>query len=47
MRLPDLRFSPWTPLIVGLVAADLFALWVWAAWPPRVHSDWRLRGNGG
>jgi len=46
MRLPDLRFSPWTLLIVGLVAADLFALWVWAAWPPRVYSDWLgLVGN--
>ena len=40
MRLPDLRFSPWTILIVGLLAADLFALWVWAAWPPRVYSYW-------
>jgi hypothetical protein len=40
MRLSDLRLSPWTLLIVGLVAADLFALWVWAAWPPRVYSDW-------
>ncbi len=40
MRLPDLRFSPWTLLIVGLLAADLFALWVWAVWPPRVYSYW-------
>ena len=38
MRLVPLRFSPWTPLIVGLIAADLFALWVWAARPLHIYS---------
>ena len=38
MRLARSRFSPWTHLIVGLLAADLFALWIWATCPPRIFS---------
>ena len=40
MRLPRMKPWSWTPLIVGLIAADLFALWVWAVRPPRIYSYW-------
>jgi hypothetical protein len=40
MRLPRLRFTWWRPSIVFLIAADLFALWVWASRPPLIYSYW-------
>jgi hypothetical protein len=40
MRLPRVRLT-WRSLLTPLViVADLLALWVWAARPPRVYSDW-------
>jgi hypothetical protein len=40
MRLPRLRFTSWKLLIPFLIAADLLALWVWAARPRRIYQDW-------
>jgi tetratricopeptide (TPR) repeat protein len=40
MRLPRVRFSSLKLLIPFLIAADLFALWVWAARPRRIYLDW-------
>jgi hypothetical protein len=39
MRLPRVRFTSWIFLIPLLIAADLFALWVWAARPRRIYLD--------
>jgi hypothetical protein len=40
MRLTRAQFA-WLKLpIIGLIAADLFAIWVWATRPPRIYSDW-------
>jgi hypothetical protein len=39
MRQPRLRFNSWKLLIPFLIAADLFALWVWAARPRRIYLD--------
>jgi hypothetical protein len=40
MRLTPARFAWSKLLITGLIAADLFAIWVWATRPPRICSDW-------
>ena len=40
MRLPRARFTSWNLLIPFLIAADLFALWVWVARPRRIYLDW-------
>jgi hypothetical protein len=34
------QFTSLKLLIIGLVAADVFAVWVWAARPPRIFSGW-------
>ena len=38
MRLPRMKPWLWKLSIVGLIAADVFALWVWAMRPPRIYS---------
>ena len=40
MRLTRAQFASLKLLIIGLIAADLFAIWVWARRPPRIYSDW-------
>jgi hypothetical protein len=40
MRLPRLPFTALKLLITLLIAADLFALWVWATRPPLIYSEW-------
>jgi hypothetical protein len=40
MRLTRAQFASSRLLITGLIAADLFAIWVWATRPPRIYSDW-------
>lgn len=40
MRLTRAQFASSKLLITGLIAADLFAIWVWATRPPRIYSDW-------
>jgi tetratricopeptide (TPR) repeat protein len=40
MRLTRAQFAPFLLLTIGLIAADLFAFWVWATRPPRIYSDW-------
>jgi tetratricopeptide (TPR) repeat protein len=40
MRLTRAQFASLKLLIIGLIAADLFAIWVWATRPPRIYSDW-------
>ena len=39
-RLTRVQFASLKFLITGLIAADLFAIWVWATRPPRIYSDW-------
>ena len=38
MLLARRRYCAWTPVIVGLIGTDLFALWIWAARPLRIYS---------
>jgi hypothetical protein len=38
MRLTRAQFALSKLLITGLIAADLFAFWVWATRPPRIYS---------
>jgi hypothetical protein len=38
MRLTRAQFALSKLLIIGLIAADLFAFWVWATRPPRIYS---------
>ena len=40
MRLTRAQFASLKLLTIGLIAADLFAIWVWATRPPRIYSDW-------
>ena len=40
IRLTRAQFASLKLLITGLIAADLFAIWVWATRPPRIYSDW-------
>ena len=40
MRLPRDRSASWMLLIPFLAAADLLAIWVWAARPRSVYLDW-------
>jgi hypothetical protein len=40
MRLSRLRFTWWKFAVTFLIAADLFALWVWAKRPPLIYSYW-------
>ena len=40
MQLPRMSFTWWKSSITLLIAADLFALWVWAARPPMIYSHW-------
>ena len=40
VRLTRAQFASLKLLITGLIAADLFAIWVWATRPPRIYSDW-------
>jgi hypothetical protein len=39
-RLTRAQFASLKLLITALIAADLFAIWVWATRPPRIYSDW-------
>lgn len=34
------QFASLKLVITGLIAADLFALWIWATRPTRIYSDW-------
>ncbi len=38
-RLTRAQFASLKLLITALIAADLFAIWVWATRPPRIYSD--------
>ncbi len=38
-RLTLVQFASLKLLITGLIAADLFAFWVWVKRPPRIYSD--------
>ncbi len=40
MRVPRVGFRSWKLLIPIFIVADSFALWVWAARPPRVYGGW-------
>ena len=40
MRLTRAQFAALKLLITGLIAADLFAFWVWATRPPHIYSAW-------
>ena len=40
IRLTRAQFASLKLLIAGLIAAELFAIWVWATRPPRIYSDW-------
>jgi hypothetical protein len=40
LRLTRAQFASLKLLITGLIAADLFAIWVWATRPQRIYSDW-------
>jgi hypothetical protein len=40
MRRPGVRIQSWKLLIPLLIAADLLTIWVWAARPTRVYSEW-------
>ncbi len=40
LRLTRVQFASLKFLTIGLIAADLFAIWVWATRPPRIYSDW-------
>ncbi len=40
MRLTRAQFASLKLLVTGLIAADLFAVWVWATRPPHIYSDW-------
>lgn len=40
IRLTRAQFASLKLLISGLIAADLFVIWVWATRPPRIYSDW-------
>jgi hypothetical protein len=40
MRLPAVCFISLKLLIIALLAADLFSLWVWASRPPLFYSYW-------
>jgi hypothetical protein len=40
IRLTRAQFASLKLLITGLIAADLFAIWVWATRPPRIYFDW-------
>src|SRR6185312_5516061 len=40
MRPTRAQFAWLKVLITGLIAADLFAMWVWATRPPRIYSNW-------
>jgi hypothetical protein len=44
-RLTRAQFASLKLLILGLIAADLFAIWVWTTRPPRIYSGW-LRMDG-
>ncbi len=45
LRLTRAQFASLKLLISGLIAADLFVIWVWATRPPGIYSDWLALGG--